>query len=273
MYKSIRVFYEGRMLTYGFPVKVRRLDRTVVNHKYIFALFSCIVAQHKQTNKMCQQRETLLYLSLQMCGLPHRLSLGCPPLGSSAAARLLLGFFPQQVVVQTGNVRTDMLMLYTCVISLYHILCPCPGMLSGQRFQPTWNTWNASQTRKLHSSKGWKMRRFSWQESLTVSLHEVSLSFLTFFPILCPRRGRRHIRCSMQSTLCLVVMNLVSHASQIPKLTWQFSRLHLQCWRLQRKQTHSTASKIFSIPYLFLSKLNGKLKMCHNHDRRHKQSG
>lgn len=90
-------------------------------------------------------------------------------------------------------------MLYICAISLYYCVrarvCFQDSVFSGHETHKRVTNTQAT------FIKGVKMIRFSQQESLTVSLHGVSLSFLTFFPILCPRGGERHIRCSMQSTL------------------------------------------------------------------------
>lgn len=78
---------------------------------------------------------------------------------SSAAARLLLGFFPQQVVVQTGNVRRDVLMLYICAISLYYCVrarvCFQDSVFSGHETHKRVTNTQAT------FIKGVKMIRFS----------------------------------------------------------------------------------------------------------------
>lgn len=119
-----------------------------------------------------------LYLSLQMCGLLHRLLSECPPQESSAAALLLLGFCLQQVVVQTVSARREVEMLYNtsciCLSDVQYVL------KLGVTVSVDTSYINLSETQ----TKG-KNENASTMK-LTVSLHGVSLSFFTFFPIVQP---------------------------------------------------------------------------------------
>lgn len=153
MYRSIHVFYEGRMETDGFPSKGQEIRQDSGQTQIYFALFSCIVAQHKQTKKnVSAVRNPTVPFSANVW-IASQAFTRMSSSGELSNSTTVAGFFPSTGSGsnwQRGERRVNA--LYLCCIFIVYLMS-VPVYAFRIAFSADTKPINASQTRKLHSSK------------------------------------------------------------------------------------------------------------------------